>query len=473
MNLDNPTSHTLQELLTRQRTAFTSQPFPLLSQRRTRLMNLRAALLRHQDLLCAAMSRDFGGRSVSESKLADILGLALEIDHALHKMKRWMKPQKRQTELLFRINSAWVEYQPKGVVGVIAAWNFPCYLAVGPLIAAITAGNRVMLKMSEFTPQTTQALRHVLAEVFDESEVSVLGGAVDVGKAFSALAFDHIIFTGSTTVGRDVMRAAAEHLVPVTLELGGKSPAIVSRSTSLQDAAVKITHGKTFNSGQICISPDYALVPKEKIGAFVEEVKSAFRTMYPNGATKDSQYTCIVTPRHADRIHALLDDARAQGAQVIACEDVGVGRRIPLHLVLGVTPTMRIAREELFGPILPIIPYEHFDDVVKYVLHGPRPLAMYYFGHDQTESDRLRRETHAGGMTINDWGWHVFQNDLPFGGIGASGMGSYHGVEGFRALSHSKSVFKERRIFPVHLFHPPYGNFVQRLTFWFYLRSKK
>ncbi|WP_295537731.1 coniferyl aldehyde dehydrogenase [uncultured Pseudacidovorax sp.] len=466
---DEPTAGQLQAQLAAMRAAFAVRPHPPARHRAERLRALQAALLRHQDALCEAMSADFGGRSMAESRLADVLGLVLEIRHALRHLRRWMKPQRRHTELLFRGNAAWVEYQPKGVVGVIAPWNFPCYLALGPLIAAVAAGNRVMLKMSEFTPATTVAVQRLLAEVFDPDEVFATGGPVAVAQAFSALPFDHLVFTGSTAVGREVMRSAAEQLVPVTLELGGKSPAIVSRGADLHDAAAKLAHGKSFNAGQICIAPDYALVPAEHMEALAERLRQAFCAMHPQGAARDEDYTCVVTPRHAERIHALLQDAADQGARIVSCGEAGPGRRIPLQLVLDVKPSMRIAREELFGPILPLLPYGDFDEVVRHLQQGPRPLALYYFGRDRAESARLRRDTHAGGMTLNDWGWHVFQNDLPFGGIGPSGMGSYHGVEGFRTLSHAKSVFQVRRFFPVRLFHPPYGGVVQRLSLALYL----
>lgn len=468
-SLDAPTPEALARHLDQQRQAFLRQPFPSLGERREALRRLRETLVRHQDALAAATSRDFGGRSLPEAKLIDVMGCILHLDHAVSKLRRWMRPQRRRAELLFFGNRAWVEYQPKGVVGIIAPWNFPIYLAIGPLVAALAAGNRAMIKMSELTPQTTVALRAALAEVFDEDQVCVLGGDVDVGRAFSALPFDHLVFTGSTAVGRQVMRAAAEHLVPVTLELGGKSPAVVSRSASLADAARKVVHGKALNCGQICVSPDYALVPREKVDGFIVEARKAFAAMYPASAATDATYTCIVSDRHAGRIDALLAEAAGMGARVVPCQSGREGRRVPLQLVVGLTDQMQLAREEIFGPVLPIVPYDSFDEAVAHIVQRPRPLALYYFGHDRQESQRLRRETHAGGMTINDWAWHVLQSDLPFGGVGESGMGSYHGEEGFRTLSHGKSIFQERRWFPIGFFHPPYGNLVQRLSMRLYL----
>lgn len=455
-------------VLGRQRRAFQQAPYPSLAERRARLHDLRQALRRYQDRIAAAISADFGNRSITESKLADVLGPVLQINHARGHLRRWMKARRRGTELLFASNRAWVMPQPKGVVGVIAPWNFPVYLSVGPLIAALAAGNRVMIKMSELVPHTSAVLAELLAECFSEDEVAVFGGDVDAARAFSSLPFDHLVFTGAPAVGREVMAAASANLTPVTLELGGKSPAIVSRSASMPRAAGRIVHGKAFNSGQICVSPDYALVPRENVEAFVAAVTQAFRKMYPQtGGNPD--YTSIVCARHAERVRGLLADAAAKGAGVLACAADTGGRQIPLHVVTGVDEGMRIAGEELFGPILPVIPYDSMDDALAYVNARPRPLALYYFGVDAVEMKRLTTATHSGGVTINDWGWHVFQHDLPFGGIGNSGMGSYHGEEGFRELSHAKSIFREHRFFPAGLFHPPYGRLVQRLAMKFYL----
>lgn len=467
--LDEPTAGLMQTLLERQRQAFRAQPCSSAQQRRMALQGLERALVAHQNALVQALSDDFGQRSRAESLIGDIMTVVMEIRHARRHVAKWMRPSRRGVELLFRPNTAWVEYQPKGVVGIIAPWNFPIYLALGPLVTALATGNRAMIKMSEFSPRTTRAMRTMLAEAFDTDEVCVLGGEVDAAQAFSALPFDHIVFTGSTAVGRHVMRAAAANLVPVTLELGGKSPTIVSRSASIEHAAARIAHGKSFNCGQICVAPDYAFVPRERMEAFVHAVGERFRAMHPGGSVADPEYSNVVTPRHAARIHHLIDDARSKGARVIACDDGTQGQRIPLHLVLAPSDDMQVMQEEIFGPVLPVIPYDHIDEVIAYVQSHGRPLAMYWFGTDEAECHDIRCRTHAGGMTINDWGWHVFQNDLPFGGIGPSGMGSYHGVEGFHALSHPKSIFRERRWFPMTLLHPPYGNWVQRQVLRLYL----
>jgi coniferyl-aldehyde dehydrogenase len=451
-----------------QRLAFERHPYPTLAERKKKLRALRRVLQRYQDLIAEAVSADFGGRSPSETKLMEVMGPILETNHALHSLRRWMRPRRRQTELLLLTNRAWVSYQPKGVVGVIAPWNFPLYLSLGPLVAALAAGNRVMVKMSEFTPATTELLARMLGECFQEDEVAVFGGAVEAAQAFSRLPFDHLVFTGSPAVGHHVMRAAAENLTPVTLELGGKSPALVARDGSIDEAAKRIAHGKALNSGQVCVSPDYALVPREKVEAFTAAVKTAFGRLYPT-VQGNPEYTAIVNEGHAQRIRALLADAAAKGAHVAACADTGDGRQIPLHVVTGVTQDMRIASEELFGPILPVIPYDSLDEAIAYINARPRPLALYPFGFPSETLRHLMTATHSGGMTVNDWGWHVFNHDLPFGGIGNSGMGTYHGEEGFRELSHGRAVFKRHLFFPIGLFYPPYGNFVQRLAFKLYL----
>lgn len=452
----------LRDVLARQRAACLASPYPERWQRRRALKEVREALSRYQDRLAAAMSDDFGRRSEFECKMLDVMFPALQIDHALANLRRWMKPQKRHTDWLFLSNSAKVVYQPKGVVGVIAAWNFPVVEAVGPMIMAIAAGNRVMIKMSEFSSRSTLVLREMLAEIFPQDQVAVFGGGVDVAQAFASLPFDHIVFTGSPAVGKEIMRAASANLTPVTLELGGKSPAIVAPSASIAAAARSIAHGKAFNAGQACVAPDYALVPRDRIDEFVAAAVSAFQRMYPD-PVGDPHYTWIASDRHATRVQALLADAVAKGATVISCGTGNGSHVVPMQIVTDVTPDMRIMHEELFNPILPVVACDSLDESIRYITARPRPLALYYYGADAGEIKRLERDVHAGGMTINDWAWHVFQGDLPFGGTGNSGIGSWRGPEGFRALSHGKAVLKMRRWFPIGLFHPPYGTRVQRL----------
>ena len=461
----------VQRLYAAQRAASLAQPYPSLDERLERLKTLKRQTQRYQDLLAEAMSADFGFRPAAESKMLDLLGSVLEANHAISHLKRWMKPSQRSTELLFLGNSVKVMYQPKGVVGVIVPWNFPIYLAMGPLVTALAAGNRVMIKMSEVTPATNAVFKTLLGEVFGEDLVAVVGEELVDPNVFTSLPFDHIVFTGSPAVGKIVMRTAAQNLTPVTLELGGKSPAVVTRHYPVADAALRITHGKSVNCGQICIAPDYALVPRESVDAFVASVKSSFEQFYGGHTEGNPNFTSVVSDRQLQRIEAVLADARAKGATVSACapQPSAGNRQLPLHIVTGATPDMEVLKEELFGPVLPVVPYDSTDDVIAFINERPRPLALYCFSHDDAERDELLRRTHSGGVSVNDWGWHAINHDAPFGGIGNSGIGNYHGEEGFRELSHARTVFQRRRWFPTQLFHPPYGSFVQRLSMKFFL----
>jgi len=459
----------MRALFDRQRKAFEAAPYPDLAARKAKLRRLIAALRKHQEAIVVAVNADFGVRAGAETKLVEVMGPILEARHALSHLRRWMKPRRRSTEFLFLTNSAWVEVQPKGVVGIIGTWNFPLYLTLGPLITALAAGNRAMIKSSEFAPRSAALLRSMLAECFGEDEAAVCAGAVESAQAFNALPFDHLVFTGSPRVGREVMRAAAENLTPVTLELGGKSPAIVGPDADLRDAALRIAHGNVFNAGQICVAPDYALVPRGRSAEFAGAVRDAFARLCPS-VGGNAEYTSIITERHAARLRAMLEDAQAKGATLVRCgSDSGAGRQMPLTVVTNVDDSMQLMQEEIFGPVLPVLEYERLDDALAVVRRGERPLSLYAFGLSRADQDRVLKETHAGGVTFNDWGWHVFQHDLPFGGIGNSGMGGYHGEEGFRELSHGKSVFRRHRWFPIGLFYPPYGNIVQRLSMRFYL----
>ena len=459
----------LQNVFAAQSAAYAQNPYPSAQARKASLRQLKRQLLRYQDALAQAICTDFGFRSHAESKMLDVLSSTLEINHAISHLSRWMRPRRRRPELLFATNSLRVTYQPKGVVGVIVPWNFPVYLALGPLTAALAAGNRVMIKMAEVTPATNAVLRRMLAEVFAEDQVAVVGEELVNPNDFTALPFDHIVFTGSPAVGRVVMRTAADNLTPVTLELGGKSPALVARGYPLAEAARSIAHGKGTNAGQICVAPDYALVPRESVADFVAQAKASFIEMFGADLAASPDYTAIVNDRQAARIDALLQDARAKGAQIEACAQPGPGRRMPLQIVTGLTPDMRLMQEEIFGPVLPVLAYDQLEDAVRHINAGPRPLALYCFSHDAALRDQVLKATHSGGVTLNDWGWQTINHDAPFGGVGNSGMGSYHGDEGFRELSHARTVFKRHRFFPVKLFHPPYGNWAQRLTLRFYL----
>lgn len=447
-----------------QKEAFTSAPYPSADERQHNLGKLKNQLRRYQDALAEAIDSDFSGRAHSETLMLDILPTTLEINHCLLHLKRWMRRGRRPTELLFATNSLHVTYQPKGVVGIIGTWNFPIYLSLGPLVTALAAGNRAMILMPRNMPATTAALRHLLAEIFPEHLVAVIGGVLKDPNIFTSLPFDHIVFTGSPAIGKVVMRQAAQNLTPVTLELGGKSPAVVLRDYSIADAAKRIAHGKGVNCGQICVSPDYAMVPRESVAAFIEAVKKSAIRLWGDRPEDNTEYTSVVNEHHAGRIRSLLDDARKKGAAIVSCGGEGSASRIPLHVVTGCTSEMALMQEEIFGPILPIIPYDSEEEVVSYIQSQPRPLALYCFSHNADARQRLLRRTHSGGVTINDWGWHVLNHAAPFGGVGNSGMGNYHGEEGFRELSHARTVFKRHRFFPIDLFYPPYGNMVQRLA---------
>jgi coniferyl-aldehyde dehydrogenase len=448
------------DLLVRQRDAFLARPYPSYAERRDALRRLRRAVRKHADALARAADADFSPRAASETLMLDVVPLLLHLDHLAGGLRRWMKPSNRKVEWLFLGNRAYVTYQPKGVVGVIAPWNFPIYLALAPIATALAAGNRCLLKTSEHAPAVSGALKALLADCFDADEVAVVEGGPEVARAFSALPFDHLVFTGSPEIGRQVMRAAADNLTPVTLELGGKSPAIVSRSADLAVAARRIAHGKTANAGQICVAPDYALVPEEAAERFAELAVKAYERFMTGGTT------ALIHQGAFARQQELIEDARARGARIVAATQAADGRRMPLHVVLGVTDDMRIAREEIFGPVLPVLTYGAFDTVPARVNAGTRPLALYYFGHDETERETLLKRTHSGGVAFNDWGWQVANHDLPFGGTGTSGIGNYHGAEGFRELSHARAVFAEHRLFPIELFHPPFGGVLQRSLLW-------
>ena len=459
----------LQTLFEKQRQAFQAAPSPSAEDRLQWLEALHDLLASHQRPIIEAISEDFGNRAADETRLAEIMPSLHGIRHAKRHLRRWMAPSRRRVGLAFQPASARVVYQPLGVVGIIVPWNYPLYLAIGPMIGALAAGNRIMLKMSEATPVTGALLRDLLAQIFPESQVAVILGDVDTAVAFSQLPFDHLLFTGSTSVGRQVMRAAAEHLTPVTLELGGKSPAIVSADVPLADAAERIAFGKTLNAGQTCVAPDYVLVPRPRVDAFVEAYGKAVRRFYPQ-LDDNPDYTAIINRRQHARLQAYLDDARAKGARVLPLHEQGQQRRMPPHVLLEVNDDMQVMQDEIFGPLLPVVPYDGIDQALAYVNARPRPLALYYFGYDKTEQRRVLRHTHSGGVCLNDTLLHAAQDDLPFGGIGPSGMGHYHGHDGFLTFSKAKGVFVKQRFNAARLIYPPYGKTLQKLVYMLFVR---
>jgi coniferyl-aldehyde dehydrogenase len=449
----------------RLREAAGRDPCPPWGVRKRRLEVLYTLLHDQGGRLAETISADFGHRSRQETQLLELFPSLEAVRHALRHGAAWMRDERRATSLWFLPGSSKIVYQPLGVVGIIAPWNYPLYLAAGPLVAALAAGNCAMLKLSEFTPRTAELFDELVRKAFGDDEVVVVTGDAALAAEFSRLPFDHLLFTGSTAVGRHVMHAAAENLTPVTLELGGKSPTIVGHDADLAQAAERIVLGKMFNAGQTCIAPDYALVPEDSVEAFVTEAKAVVVRLYPDlPSTPD--YSAIINARHFARLVDYAEDAKALGAELIPLSNAAPDqqmRRMPPVALLRVTDAMRVMQDEIFGPLLPIVPYRTLDDAIRYVAARPRSLALYYFGRDNGDIDRVLRETHSGGVTVNDVILHIAQDDLPFGGIGPSGMGHYHGRDGFLAFSKAKGVFHQARLNGMGLFNPPYGQRFARL----------
>ncbi len=428
-------------------------------------------LVGHKDAIADALREDFGHRSVHASLLTDVSGSIGPLKHAKENLGKWMKREKRKVSPailgLFGAR-AYIEYQPKGTIGIISPWNFPVNLTFTPLAGVFAAGNRAMIKPSEFTPRTAELMARMFASVYDESEVAVFTGGADVGGAFSRLPFDHLLFTGATSIAYHVMKAAAENLVPTTLELGGKSPVIVGDSADMALTAKRVMMGKTLNAGQICLAPDYVMVPEGKAKDFVHQAADAISTMFPT--LKDNpDYTSVVNQRHYDRLQGYLADAKAKGAEIVelnpAKEDFRQQpyHKIPPTIVLNPTDDMAIMKDEIFGPLLPVKTYANVEDAISYVNSHDRPLGLYYFGSDNAEQERVLTRTTSGGVSVNDVVMHVSMEDLPFGGIGPSGMGAYHGIDGFRTFSHPKAVFKQVGRDLTAMMRPPYGAGIQKM----------
>jgi acyl-CoA reductase-like NAD-dependent aldehyde dehydrogenase len=463
----SPHLERLQRDFSLQRDAAARHPFPDRATRDRRLAAFERLLRENVGARPAAIAHDFGHRSQHETRLLETFPSLEAVKHARRHLRGWMKPRRRGVSLWFQPGRAEVFPQPLGVVGIVVPWNYPLYLAAGPLVGALAAGNRAMIKMSELAPATGALLERLVGESFAHDEVCVVNGDADVGRAFSSLPFDHLLFTGSTAVGRAVMRAAAENLTPVTLELGGKSPAIVGPDYGIGAAAERILIGKCLNAGQTCIAPDYALVPAAQADAFVAAARRTVADCYPD-LMRSPDYTAIVNGRHFARLIGLLEEARSRGAEILtlaagAAPDPST-RRIPPTIVRGAPEDCAVMREEIFGPILPVVPYATLDEALAYVNARPRPLALYYFDRDEARIGRVLAGTVAGGVTINDTILHIAQDDLPFGGVGASGMGEYHGRAGFDAFSKRKAVFRQARLNAMGLFKPPYGKRFERLV---------
>jgi coniferyl-aldehyde dehydrogenase len=461
----------MAETLGRQKAAQVREGAPSAEVRIERIERCIGLLVKHEKAIVEALSADFGARAPEVSGVTDVAGSIGPLKHAKAHVRAWMKPEKRKTTpaLLGLFGAkAEVRYQPKGTVGVISPWNFPVNLTFAPLAGILAAGNRAMIKPSEFTPATSELMARMFAEAFDTEEIAVFTGGPEVGQAFAGLPFDHLIFTGATSIARHVMKAAAENLVPVTLELGGKSPVVLGRSADYATAAARVMAGKTLNAGQICLAPDYVLAPQDRLSEFVGEATKAVGAMFPT--IKDNpDYTSVINARHYERIRGYLDDARAKGAEVVEINPAGEDfsqqehRKIPPTLVLNPTDEMKIMQEEIFGPVLPVITYKGVDEAIAYVNAHERPLGLYYFGADAEEEAKVLSRTTSGGVTVNDVIFHVAQEELPFGGVGPSGMGSYHGVDGFREFSHRKAIYKQLKkdLGPMKALRPPYGEGVR------------
>jgi coniferyl-aldehyde dehydrogenase len=457
--------HALQAIFAKQRDAFHNEGTPALGKRRADLLKLKAAILVNRRAYEAAIDADFGHRPARETAIMELLPTVQGIEYLGKNLARWMRPRRRRVAIHLRPGSAKVLYQPLGVVGIMSPWNYPVGLSLMPLATAIAAGNRAMIKPSEFTPRTTELISTTLREIFPETEVAVVSGGADVGAAFSTLPFDHLLFTGSTNVGRKVMRAASDNLVPVTLELGGKSPAIIDQRFSLVRAAGSIVFGKLTNAGQTCIAPDYALVQEREIAPFIDAFRQKCQKAYPDGIS-DESYSAIVSERHFERLKGLIQDARMKGAEIIeVCGHARQQRERTLAptIILGATSEMDVMREEIFGPILPVISYGTIEDAISYVNAGPRPLALYLFSDRRGVVEQVLARTTSGNVTVNDTLLHYAVDDLPFGGVGASGMGNYHGEEGFRSLSHTKGVFTQARWNLAGLVRAPFGRMTDRV----------
>ncbi len=455
----------LAGLLETQRSAGRTRPAPTAALRKDRLRRAIDLLVSHEAAFCDALASDFGARSREQSQLYDIVGSIQTLKHAIGNLDRWMRPEKRPVDPVLALfgASAWIEYQPKGVVGLLSPWNFPVNLTFTPLAGIFAAGDSVMIKPSEHTPATSEVMAEAVKRRYGAEEAVVVTGGANVAAAFSKLAFDHIIFTGSTAVGRHVMRAAADNLVPLTLELGGKSPVIVGRDPDYPLMADRIVTGKLLNAGQICLAPDYLLVPEDQEGRVVDHLVAAAERLYPGlGANPD--YAAILGDRNRERLARYLDEARQRGAQLVEIGANAQGGRAPFTIVRNCPADAAVMTEEIFGPVLPVISYRRIEEAIEFVNSRPRPLGLYIFSRDPTEQRAILTGTVSGGVTINDVIFHVTVEDLPFGGVGQSGFGAYHGFEGFKTFSHAKGVFRQSRIDVAGLagLRPPYGGKIQK-----------
>lgn len=436
-----------------------------IAKRVEQLGRLSKALEHFEDKIVQQVSEDFGHRARMETLFGEIVATTGAISAARKDLRKWAQRRKVKTPLHMKPGHSYLLPQPLGVVGIISPWNYPFFLSLSPLAPAIAAGNRVMIKPSELTPRSSELLDEMMRWAFPEGEVTVHSGDVATGAAFASLPFDHLLFTGSTAIGRKVAMAAAENLTPVTLELGGKSPAVIDRSANLDKACRSIIFGKSFNAGQTCVAPDYVLAPKDQLDEVIRSLKSAFGDMYPD-INRTADYSAIISQKHLKRLGSLREGAQREGAEVIHLGDQAVlaeSGKMALSLVIDPPRNSDLMQEEIFGPILPIIPYDSIDQAIAYINAGDRPLAFYWFGADKRRKDHILENTIAGGVTVNDTNWHVVQENLPFGGVGASGYGAYHGAAGFETFSHMKPVFEQSRFTNTKIMQPPFSPKTERV----------
>jgi acyl-CoA reductase-like NAD-dependent aldehyde dehydrogenase len=459
----------LRAAFDKQRRAFDLRHPPTYAERRDALEALLAAILQHETLLVQALEEDYGRRAPQETQLLEIFPIVNEVRFVLQRLRRWMRPERVPVQWQFWPGRAYILRRPLGVVGILGAWNYPLHLTLVPLVDALAAGNHAMIKPSELAPHAAETLRQLLAKVFSPEHVQVVLGGPDVAAQFASLPFDHLLFTGSGRIGKLVMRAAAENLTPVTLELGGKSPALVQEDFPIDEAADRICSAKFWNAGQTCVAPDYVFVPQARYKQFVEAARAVVEHRWPHpGSNPD--YTHIIDCEHWKRLAALVEDARVKGARIhVVGADIGScaakERFFPPVLLTHVQDTMQAMQEEIFGPILPIVPYESLDSALEYIRGRDRPLALYYFDRDRARIRHVLERTIAGGVTINGCIFHLSEDHLPFGGVGASGMGSYHGLHGLDTFSkRTGTLAMDRTVGAVlgRLLGPPYGKWTDR-----------
>lgn len=461
MNAAEKIFYEMQDCLIKQKNAFIKEGPPSLNQRKKSLKTLRQGILDNREEIEQALISDFGNRSRHETRLLEIMTLLKGIDYLCSNLKNFMRPQKRHVPFHFHPARAYVSYQPLGVIGIVSPWNYPISLTIMPLATAIASGNRAMIKPSELTPTTSNLILKILSNLFPREEVAVFNGDAQISEKFISLVFDHLFFTGSTRIGKIVMKVASENLVPVTLELGGKSPVVVSSKTTMDYVAKEIVLGKLFNCGQTCVAPDYIMLHENQINSFVAAFDKYTKEFYPDGPISED-YTSIINRHHHNRLKKLVEDAAHKGATIV---EVGNNPKkksqhqnsMAPKLILNPKDEMDVMSEEIFGPLLPVMTYQNIDNAIEYVNSKPRPLALYYFGDDTEERKKILSRTTSGNVCINTTMKHYALDDLPFGGVGASGIGSYHGIEGFQSMSHAKGILEFRKWNMSNLIQPPFG----------------